>query len=952
MAASTITPAQAELISSLSQDEIPIKLRCAICSRLAVNAFRLPCCDQAICEHCHSELSSTCAVCEHTPISAEDCKPNKSLRTTIKVFLRTEEKKREALRLKEEKNTPPDTPITVEPTPAGPVAPVEEPAPANDITNIAEEKDEKVDIVTEPSDPPLPTTLDPEQAAQAEQDIPQPSIEEIAPGQESTGELDTDTAEVTQNGEESIEKDINGHSAVPQTPGFGAGFGFDPSAAGGFPGMGFGGDFNQMQMMMAMQNGMGGGGGFGNFPMMGMPGMDPMAMQNMFLNGGFGAGMNGMNMGMGIGFEGGVGAGFNNGWNGQSWNVGDNFNPNAASMAHGHGDYGANNSGYASHTAGFNQGNYGRGNHYNDYQNNYGSQGFRGRGRGRGGHGRGGYYGPNEAFSHQIPQQYGNQQSNGPISETGSIPKGPKTESEPAPNVDEFGRELRPDTKEDTPKVVDDESAVKPQERSDNPVAELTTDAVPQEPESLQDSNAPMPIQTLDDVDTEYNVDNYGAGGYGQSHLRGARGGSYSAMQPPVKPLDVPINAPTGPKAMREGLPNTSIYNMRGRGYIPGGVSSRPSGSASVSVAPDVSEKGDEREHSRSPSRGPDRSKERSRSRSRNRQRSRSRDRHHRRHRHRSASLTEDDKETERRRERRREKERERHRRHEEETVDDGPGERVETDDVPENEKSRSASPSGSRRSGHVSRREKDKYRERDRDSDKDRKSSHRHRSRRSHRDDRERSRSRDRERDSHRRRSRHYSEEPQPEPKAEPSVAESPVEAEEIFRKPSIIEIKGASERRKHTLDDIKIPTGPRSDRIPSSTSSRDFKEKRSHDDRPSRHESSRSGRNKDRQRDRGYDREKEREKEKDRSVPSTPAKDPHELEREARNRERLLKEAQRIAGLTAAVGRKRSRDDGDEGLAGKGRRKKGRRSGVIDENEEARLARLEAERENNRWN
>jgi hypothetical protein len=45
--------------------------------------------------------------------------------------------------------------------------------------------------------------------------------------------------------------------------------GFDPSVAGGFPAMGFGGDMSQMQMMMAMQNGMGAG-GFGNFPMMGM----------------------------------------------------------------------------------------------------------------------------------------------------------------------------------------------------------------------------------------------------------------------------------------------------------------------------------------------------------------------------------------------------------------------------------------------------------------------------------------------------------------------------------------------------------------------------------------------------------------------------------------------------------------------------------------------------------
>lgn len=41
-------------ISSLTQDEIPFKLRCAICNKLAVNAFRLPCCDQAICENCMS----------------------------------------------------------------------------------------------------------------------------------------------------------------------------------------------------------------------------------------------------------------------------------------------------------------------------------------------------------------------------------------------------------------------------------------------------------------------------------------------------------------------------------------------------------------------------------------------------------------------------------------------------------------------------------------------------------------------------------------------------------------------------------------------------------------------------------------------------------------------------------------------------------------------------------
>jgi len=42
----------ADITSSLTQDEIPIKLRCASCNRLTVNAFRLPCCDQNVCGSC------------------------------------------------------------------------------------------------------------------------------------------------------------------------------------------------------------------------------------------------------------------------------------------------------------------------------------------------------------------------------------------------------------------------------------------------------------------------------------------------------------------------------------------------------------------------------------------------------------------------------------------------------------------------------------------------------------------------------------------------------------------------------------------------------------------------------------------------------------------------------------------------------------------------------------
>ena len=42
-----------------------------------------------------TSLTTTCPVCAHSPVSSDLCKPNKALRTTLKAFLRTEEKKRE-----------------------------------------------------------------------------------------------------------------------------------------------------------------------------------------------------------------------------------------------------------------------------------------------------------------------------------------------------------------------------------------------------------------------------------------------------------------------------------------------------------------------------------------------------------------------------------------------------------------------------------------------------------------------------------------------------------------------------------------------------------------------------------------------------------------------------------------------------------------------------------------
>lgn len=113
-------------------------------------------------------------------MSAADCKPNKSLRTTIKVFLRTEEKKRETARNKEAQESVLATPVVdVPPTP------VEAPAAAE--TKAEAPGPAETPVVEET---PLPaTTPGPEDdikdasgdgqvdTAKEEQDVPHATIE-------------------------------------------------------------------------------------------------------------------------------------------------------------------------------------------------------------------------------------------------------------------------------------------------------------------------------------------------------------------------------------------------------------------------------------------------------------------------------------------------------------------------------------------------------------------------------------------------------------------------------------------------------------------------------------------------------------------------------------------------------------------------------------------------------
>ena len=87
-------------------------------------------------------------MCDHSPLDAELCKPNKALRTTLKAFLRTEEKKRE-------KNKP-----VKEPTPPAPaVSGAAETAPAPIPAEPEQAQTQATGSIAADSADPTPTSL-------------------------------------------------------------------------------------------------------------------------------------------------------------------------------------------------------------------------------------------------------------------------------------------------------------------------------------------------------------------------------------------------------------------------------------------------------------------------------------------------------------------------------------------------------------------------------------------------------------------------------------------------------------------------------------------------------------------------------------------------------------------------------------------------------------------------
>lgn len=95
-----------------------------------------------------ASLPETCPVCAHTPLSSDLCKPNKALRTTLKAFLRTEEKKRERDRPTASATPAPVTPV--DGIPAQPETPANVDASEGGVANDSAEPGPGPNELTEP----------------------------------------------------------------------------------------------------------------------------------------------------------------------------------------------------------------------------------------------------------------------------------------------------------------------------------------------------------------------------------------------------------------------------------------------------------------------------------------------------------------------------------------------------------------------------------------------------------------------------------------------------------------------------------------------------------------------------------------------------------------------------------------------------------------------------------
>lgn len=131
-----------------------------------------------------STLPQACPVCLHEPVKADDCRPNKALRTTIKVFLRKKGIEREAARKKELLEKVAATPGTadtpqLDATPDIPRSQISTPLPRGHTENMVDgsQLSSGVSHTTQPANGSKVPAISQGLSTEDQMDIPRPSIE-------------------------------------------------------------------------------------------------------------------------------------------------------------------------------------------------------------------------------------------------------------------------------------------------------------------------------------------------------------------------------------------------------------------------------------------------------------------------------------------------------------------------------------------------------------------------------------------------------------------------------------------------------------------------------------------------------------------------------------------------------------------------------------------------------
>ncbi|KAI5271675.1 hypothetical protein E4T47_04974 [Aureobasidium subglaciale] len=942
-----------DFASSLTQSDIPTKLRCATCSKLAVNAFKLQCCDSSICQDCQATLPEACPVCSHSPLDPDMCKPNKTLRMTIRAFIKNEEKKRAAAAEAAEAAAAAaavaeQEEASAQSEPSAEQLSAESEGPTK--ASAEQAQDEGVTSADATDDAIAPEATDP--LGQVEETSEQLVNDEATHPQQSGQTFDAEADTVAQSIEggdpenhESEQKDLQESTEAQQQGQSGQDVSqqnfqnMDWNAANGFnPMMNMANGFNPMMGMM------------------GMPGMNPMSMF-----GGFGAGgigmqdMSGMNMGMGFG------GGFGGNWNaqqGMGGNFGAGYYPNAGYNQPQMHQGGYANQQFPSH------------NNYQNQNRSHQRGGFAGRGRG-GGAIIGGNAGPSNHQAQQddtsqpqhleegdrrssragiesaeIVAERRNSHSVAPVSQMPGDDT-PALEQQPDINVEETNEQVtQGEEQAEAQGLENGDNMEGVQDQESNQIMDSNIEG-----QNMMDPNAfnpammnmggfnpamtsMMPFGNQNGFFPQ-NSFNGGFGGRGRGSYRGRggfcgrgnfnhnmHGGFNGHMSQPPEDFTVlagpaegpPIDAPKGPKAMLEGLPNSGIYS---RGGYQGGRNAHPTPTPQPQSLPAQSPQ-PQRQRSASPARD---NKERGRSPSHSRSGSQGRKRKH--------SVESQDSEA---RERRRERRRRHEKKYDDEPADSEKKEVTKSDSGDEDSSRRSR-----RRRGDREKHRSTRDNSRDRDHRRRRSRSRGEKDHRSNADEqasrpkgrRERDRERDKERsdrdrgDRDRKRSRrdrsasangnkdHYQ-------SSRRSRREEPLPTtgDQGFK------IKGSRGNKP-----FAPPTGPRKDRDSNDTRRHPSLQSVAVAQEPS----------------------------------TTTSSDPYAQEREDRIKERMAKEQQRRESAT--VSKRGNREDGGrrgsnaglEAPTGPKNNRKGRKVSYKyedEEGEEARAERVEREREAARWN